>query len=56
MNELEILAAEIGIHVQQTNRIHPDEVMNADPLIEGVMSLALIAILGCLLALLRLLL
>lgn len=56
MSEIELLAQmRLESHMRQTSRIHPEDLMKADPLIEGVLSVGLIAILGLLLALLRLL-
>ena len=41
--------------MRQTYRIHPEDVMKPDPLIDGLLSISLVAILALLLALFRLL-
>jgi len=43
------------IHLRQTNRIHVEDVMKPDPLIDGLLSISLVAILALPLALFRLL-
>jgi hypothetical protein len=45
----------MAFRMRQTHRIHPEDLMKTDALIDSVLSLALITILGLLLALLRLL-